>query len=154
MFVNEYLRDFNATQAALRSGYSKKTARSIACELLTRGCVNQAIDARLSELRVTKPKEVSGRKINSISNQVYLIQEDFIGLVKIGITSDPIRRMNHLQISCPQKLTLIDCVEVENASCYEARLHAKFSEKHYGGEWFRLSVEDIETLRIEWESLR
>ncbi len=35
-FVKEYLVDLNATQAAIRCGYSVKTARSIACELLTK----------------------------------------------------------------------------------------------------------------------
>jgi phage terminase small subunit len=31
-FVNEYLIDLNATQAAIRAGYSEKTARTIAAE--------------------------------------------------------------------------------------------------------------------------
>lgn len=35
-FVAEYLIDLNATQAAIRAGYSEKTARSIASELLTK----------------------------------------------------------------------------------------------------------------------
>jgi phage terminase small subunit len=35
-FVREYLVDFNATQAAIRAGYSKKTAGSQAHELLKR----------------------------------------------------------------------------------------------------------------------
>lgn len=33
-FISEYLRDFNATQAAIRAGYSPKTAYSIGSELL------------------------------------------------------------------------------------------------------------------------
>ena len=33
-FVEEYLVDLNATQAAIRAGYSKKTAREIGCENL------------------------------------------------------------------------------------------------------------------------
>ena len=49
MFVNEYLRDFNATQAALRSGYSKKTARSIGAENLTKPDVWAAIKSRVDE---------------------------------------------------------------------------------------------------------
>lgn len=36
MFCREYLIDFNATQAAIRAGYSKKTARIIAAENLTK----------------------------------------------------------------------------------------------------------------------
>ena len=34
-FVDEYLIDLNATQAAMRAGYSEKTARSIGQRLLT-----------------------------------------------------------------------------------------------------------------------
>ena len=33
-FINEYLKDFNATQAAIRAGYSAKTAYSIGPEKL------------------------------------------------------------------------------------------------------------------------
>jgi phage terminase small subunit len=35
-FCNEYVIDFNATAAAIRAGYSKKTARRIASENLTK----------------------------------------------------------------------------------------------------------------------
>lgn len=35
-FVDEYLCDLNATQAAIRSGYSKKTAEWIGPQLLTK----------------------------------------------------------------------------------------------------------------------
>ena len=33
-FITEYTKDFNATQAAIRAGYSKKSAYSIGQELL------------------------------------------------------------------------------------------------------------------------
>ena len=35
-FCQEYLKDLNATQAAIRAGYSEKSARSIANENLTK----------------------------------------------------------------------------------------------------------------------
>ena len=35
-FCHEYLVDLNATEAAIRAGYSKKTARVIGCENLTK----------------------------------------------------------------------------------------------------------------------
>ncbi len=35
-FIEEYLIDLNATAAAIRAGYSPRTARAIACENL--GC--------------------------------------------------------------------------------------------------------------------
>lgn len=42
-FVAEYLRDLNATQAAIRAGYSAKTADQQACRLLTNVKVSSAV---------------------------------------------------------------------------------------------------------------
>lgn len=42
-FVQEYLIDFNATQAAIRAGYSETTARQIGAENLTKPDIQQAI---------------------------------------------------------------------------------------------------------------
>lgn len=42
-FVDEYLLDLNATQAAIRAGYSKKTARQVGSENLSKPAVEQAI---------------------------------------------------------------------------------------------------------------
>ena len=43
-FVDEYLIDLNATQAAIRAGYSEKTARSIGQRLLTNVDIQKAIE--------------------------------------------------------------------------------------------------------------
>ncbi|SWX13647.1 terminase small subunit [Klebsiella pneumoniae] len=43
LFVAEYLKDHNATQAAIRAGYSKKTAEQIGYQLLQKTSVAQAI---------------------------------------------------------------------------------------------------------------
>lgn len=45
-FVNEYLIDLNATQAAIRAGYSKKTAFSIGTENLRKPAIQKAIQQR------------------------------------------------------------------------------------------------------------
>jgi len=42
-FIEEYLVDLNATQAAIRAGYSPKTAKSFASQLLTRPHITRAI---------------------------------------------------------------------------------------------------------------
>lgn len=46
-FVDEYLVDFNATQAAIRSGYSEKTARAIGAENLTKPDIAKAIQSAM-----------------------------------------------------------------------------------------------------------
>ena len=45
-FVEEYLVDLNATQAAIRAGYSETTARAIGYENLTKPDIQQAIQER------------------------------------------------------------------------------------------------------------
>ena len=47
-FVEEYLVDLNATQAAIRAGYSEKTARSVGCENLTKPDIQEAIKSAMS----------------------------------------------------------------------------------------------------------
>ena len=42
-FVEEYLIDLNATQAAIRAGYSEKTAKDIGCENLAKPNIAKAI---------------------------------------------------------------------------------------------------------------
>jgi phage terminase small subunit len=49
-FVGEYLVDLNATRAAIRAGYSRKTARKSAYQLLQRTPVAEAIATAQAEL--------------------------------------------------------------------------------------------------------
>lgn len=57
-FVDEYLIDLNATQAAIRAGYSEKTARSISNENLTKPDIQSAIEkgmqARSGRVEITQ----------------------------------------------------------------------------------------------------
>ncbi|HBI2170509.1 TPA: terminase small subunit [Listeria monocytogenes] len=48
-FCDEYLIDLNATQAAIRAGYSKKTARAIANENFTKPYIKEYIEKRMAE---------------------------------------------------------------------------------------------------------
>jgi terminase small subunit len=48
-FVREYLVDLNATQAAIRAGYSKKTANVIASELLAKPNIQSAIQEEMKK---------------------------------------------------------------------------------------------------------
>ena len=49
LFVEEYLIDLNATQAAIRAGYSPDTAKEIGFENLTKPNIRNAIDKALAE---------------------------------------------------------------------------------------------------------
>ena len=53
-FCDEYLLDCNATQAAIRAGYSPKTAKSIGQENLTKPDLKAYIDVQLERLHNEK----------------------------------------------------------------------------------------------------
>lgn len=50
-FCAEYLIDLNATQAAIRAGYSEKTARSIASEILAKPDIRAYIDKQMEAMQ-------------------------------------------------------------------------------------------------------
>lgn len=57
-FADEYLYDCNATQAAIRAGYSEKTAKSIGQRMLTFVDVQQYIEQQLEKLHGEKIADV------------------------------------------------------------------------------------------------
>lgn len=56
-FVAEYLKDQNATQAAVRAGYSKGTAKQQGSRLLTNGDIEAAVNRGLQ--RVAKRSDIT-----------------------------------------------------------------------------------------------
>lgn len=72
-FVDEYLIDLNATQAAIRAGYSQKTAREIGCQNLTKLNVKIAIEERLKAIesaKIADAKEVLEHLTAVLRNQL------------------------------------------------------------------------------------
>jgi len=63
-FVDEYMVDMNGAAAAERAGYSKKTSRAIACELLTKPDIQIELQARgaalARALAITREEVVLG----------------------------------------------------------------------------------------------
>ena len=58
-FADEYLVDLNATQSAIRAGYSKKTARSMGQRLLTFVDIKLYIEERLKEVKNENIAEIT-----------------------------------------------------------------------------------------------
>lgn len=48
-FIEEYLVDLNATQAAIRAGYSPHTAKEIGCENLSKPHIRACVEKELAE---------------------------------------------------------------------------------------------------------
>lgn len=90
-FVQEYLVDLNATQAAIRAGYSAKSASQQGSELLS----NPKVRARADELMAARSKRTGvnqDRVIRELARLAFVNAPDVINTldatVKTGATSD------------------------------------------------------------------
>lgn len=73
-FVEEYLLDGNATQAAIRAGYSKRTANEQGSQLLAR--LSHLIQPRLIEQRKALRKEIGITKERIIKELACIVFQD------------------------------------------------------------------------------
>lgn len=87
MFCREYLIDMNATQAAIRAGYSERTARSIGQRMLT----NVDIEKRLSELKGDRNERVSVNADYVLDRLMQIDQLDVADILDVNGDLLPVR---------------------------------------------------------------
>lgn len=71
LFILEYLSDFNATQAAIRVGYSQKSAYSTGVRLLKSPKVQAALDAEIAK-RAENSKVTQERIVEELAKIAFL----------------------------------------------------------------------------------
>ena len=88
------------------------------------------------------------------SDYLYIIQSDLTGMIKIGRSINPQKRLKQLQTGNPNKLKLIALFE--NQGWKEKILHERLSTFRLEGEWFKYecvgSLPDDLYEKIEWGS--
>lgn len=91
MFVQEYLIDLNATQAAIRAGYSTKTATEQGSRLLTNVKVRTRVDEAIAK-RSRRMGVCQERIINELAKIAFVNPADVVNFrdatVKSGADSD------------------------------------------------------------------
>lgn len=99
-FVEEYLVDLNATQAAIRAGYSVNNAGDIGSELLRKTRVSQAVKEAMA--KQSKRTGVSAdRVIRELAKIAFLNSADFItenGKLKEGVSRDDMAAVSSIKI--------------------------------------------------------
>ncbi len=83
--------------------------------------------------------------------KLYLIYAREVGRVKIGLSTDPEKRLRHLQTGSPVQLELFAFRSHRNAAIKEGELHTRFQHKRVAGEWFELGPQDYVDLLKEWD---
>lgn len=90
LFVDEYLIDLNGTQAAIRAGYSAKTANEQASRLLANVSIQQAISERMAE-RSKRTGVNQDRVVQELAKIAFLKMTDVVdhnGKIKDDASED------------------------------------------------------------------
>ncbi|MCK1615437.1 terminase small subunit [Bradyrhizobium sp. 159] len=80
-FVQEYLLDLNATKAAIRAGYSKRSAQEQGSHMLAHPAIMAAIDAAKLE-RSERTEIDAGRVLKEIAAMAFYDPADLIGVAR------------------------------------------------------------------------
>ena len=75
-FSLEYTKDWNATQAAIRAGYSPKTAKSQGQRLLTKVDVQKKIDDIIDQALGTQREQIKYRVLDELQNLAFINLSD------------------------------------------------------------------------------
>lgn len=86
MFCREYLIDLNATQAAIRAGYSKRTAAVTACENL----IKPNIQNRIAELKQQRNEQVGVNAKYVLDRLIEIDQMDVLDILREDGSIKPI----------------------------------------------------------------
>lgn len=98
-FVEEYLIDLNATQAAIRAGYSPKTAKDIGCENLAKPNIQRAIAEQMAE-RSKRTGVNQDRVIRELAKIAFAKLTDIVdanGQIKSTATDDDLACVESLK---------------------------------------------------------
>lgn len=116
-FVDEYLIDLNATQAAIRAGYSRRTAGKIGPQLLGKTGIREELRARQDALQ-----ERAGVRQEQVIAELAAIAfaniGDYIESDEAGERLRPLSELTHAQ-----RRAVADARQFKNG--FRLRLHSK-----------------------------
>lgn len=116
-FVDEYLIDLNATQAAIRAGYSAHTAGKIGPQLLGKTGIRAAIRARQETLQ----ERVGVRQEQVLAALAAIAFADIGDYVESDATGERLRPVSALTRA--QRLAIADARQFRDG--FSLRLHSK-----------------------------
>jgi phage terminase small subunit len=128
-FLNEYLVDLNATQAAIRSGYSCRSAGKIGAQLLEKTVIQEMIRRRQDELR----ERIHVRQEQVLVALAAIAFADMADYVEADEAGERLRPLSSL--SPAQRLAVAEAKQHKNG--FRLRLHSKLKAldllaKHLG----------------------
>lgn len=148
-FVDEYLVDFNATQAAIRAGYSPKTAAAAAARLLRNVNIQAEIARRQKDLQ--KRTEVSqDRVVKELARIAFANIADYIHVETQTRTKDDGTEVTYQtvmfnetqELSADQRAAL--AVVKQSVNGFELKLHDKIKALELLGRHIGMFTDKLE----------
>lgn len=129
-FVQEYLIDLNATQAAIRAGYSPKAANNVGPRLLVNARVQAAIQQAMSR-REKRTEITADRVLNELAKIAFSDLKDFVEFGPGGIKIKPSDQVDGTVLSEVSEMV------AKGSAVTSVKLHSKMKalellSKHLG----------------------
>lgn len=109
-FCQEYLKDLNATQAAIRSGYSPKSSRIMASKLLSKGNIQIEVQ-RLMGLREKRTEISADKTLKEIAKLAFSNMMDYISIQDDGQAFVDLSKLEREQAAAIQEYTVDEYFE-------------------------------------------
>lgn len=139
LFAQEYLVDLNATQAAIRAGYSAKSARVKGCDLLKDPRIKEIIDKRLEELaeRTRMTQEQVFQEL------VKVAKADMTTFATWGPEGVTFRPSSELRPEDTAAVAEISQTVTEHGGTRRIRLHDKLKALELLGRYFSMFNDNV-----------
>lgn len=121
-FIEEYLIDLNATQSAIRAGYSTKTAEQIGFQLLNKTSVSEEIKKQMAE-RSKRTGISADRVLNELAKIAFANAKDVINFEDASVRGDA----NEDDLACIQSVKVKK--QVSDKGVTEERLVTMYDKK-------------------------
>lgn len=141
-FIDEYLIDLNATQAAIRAGYSKNNADKIGSELLGKTRVRQAVEEKRKRLSIKT--EITAEKIlQEYAKIAFSNMADFVDWSNGQIVIIPSQNLKHDQKACVSEVSESTS---NQGTTIKFKLHDKIAALNKLGEHLNLFRNTLEVI--------
>jgi hypothetical protein len=106
--------------------------------------MDNIVDVDLQEIMEILDTSEPLKSENDIRGVYFIIENPFREKVKIGKTKNIKRRLDGLQTAHPDELVLYKFIQTEKHHELEQELHKQFKSKRIRGEWFELTLTEID----------
>lgn len=154
-FVEEYFVDYNATAAAIRAGYSPKTANVQASQLLAKLSVQEKIEAKRAQLARTCGIDPQ-RVLDETAKLAFANAKNFLGVSPLNgevylknIAELPPELTAAISEVTMNKVTIMKGKEVEERINVKFKLHDKKGPLELLGQTVGVFKKEVDTLRVQ-----